>query len=77
MSRMGSSFKGNPNTNDAARYSAALRRWRADGCKGPPPERPASLQTILPDEPRENLMGVKQREQFERDQAKKKQKGMF
>ena len=41
--RQGSTFKGNPNTNDAARYSASIKRWRDGGCKGPKPEMPDSM----------------------------------
>jgi hypothetical protein len=33
-------FRGNPATNAAGRYSAALKRWEDSGRKGPPPPWP-------------------------------------
>lgn len=41
------SFAGNPNTNDAARYSEMVRRWRANGCHGPRPLPPPSVAQAL------------------------------
>jgi hypothetical protein len=31
-------WTGNPNTNDAGRYSAAVKRWEAGGRQGPRPD---------------------------------------
>lgn len=49
-------FRGNPRTNDAARYGDAMRRfrdamaiWQRNGCIGPKPVQPPRPASLEPD----------------------------
>lgn len=71
MTRLGSTFKGNPNTNAAARYSAALKRWRDGGCKGPMPVNP-NPPTVMTREEAESPAEKKRRIEREKQQKQGK-----
>lgn len=69
MARMGATFKGNPSTNDAARYYAELRRWRDGGMKGPAPEKPESMRSGAIGKPPEEVETEAERKRrLEREQ---------
>lgn len=76
-------FKGNPATNDAARYSAARKRyeqalsiWNMNGHIGPRPKAPPMPQSLLP-EPETEAERIEREAKQQRQEAERRQSKLF